>query len=216
VPSSVRWYSRNSPSGVRSGMVVGITPPCPTRMSRTPSRRSRSAAETTSDRVSWVSPSVNTTSTRSATSDPPWSRSRPCRSAAPSSVPPAVATSGSSPSINSCNAPPSIVSGDRMKLCPANAMSPNRSPARSCTSRRASRCARPRRDGVTSSANIELEMSMANTRSSAFDSVRTVRRPHRGPASAMPAANAPSPSARGVSRPTRRAARSRSVDQRRA
>ena len=83
-------------------------------MSRTPASFSASAWLTISGRVSWASPSVKTTSTRSAASvvaprsSPPWA------STALRLEPPELAMSGSSASRYIRIALPSTVSGARM------------------------------------------------------------------------------------------------------
>ena len=90
---------------------------------------------------------------------------------------------------------------------PANAERPRRSPSRSCTRRRASRNALPRRLGLASSASIEREMSMAMTRLSPRVSVTIRSSPQRGPESATAASPAASPNAGAPSFPAVRAMR---------
>ena len=130
-----------------------------------------------------------------------------------SSVPPALAKSGAKPSTSSCSAPSSTVSGERMKLRPAYAINPMRSPRRSCIKHRDSRCARPSRDGTTSSASIDREISTASTIVRAFVSVVTVRRPKRGPANAALTNSAVTASAITPPRPVSRATAPMSSDQ---
>ena len=131
---------------------------------------------------SCASPSVNSTTTRSAISGLAWSRSMPCamrRRERRSALRGDVGIAAHRGTASTPSRRPKAARG--CNSCRRTRRARSRSPSRSCTSRRASRIARPRRLGFASSASIEREISIAITRLRPRVSVTIRSSPQRGP-----------------------------------